>query len=110
MPSTTHSWVHGSFVTRGAKKYVQLAPPWLLFHVSLKGYFSWNSRVTFSVSPPANFLVSGSKNCKVHLGRIVNLLATGLGGSGGGHDKACGAVVPKQKIKKFLTELNKQIK
>ena len=54
--------------------------------------------------------VRGSKNCKVHLGRIVNLLATSLGGSGGGHDKACGAVVPKQKIKKFLTELNKQIK
>ena len=54
--------------------------------------------------------VRGSKNCKVHLGRIVNLLATSLGGSGGGHDKACGAVVPKQKIKKFITELNKQIK
>ena len=54
--------------------------------------------------------VRGSKDCKVHLGRIVNLLATSLGGSGGGHDKACGAVVPKPKIKKFLTELNKKIK
>ena len=54
--------------------------------------------------------VRGSDNCKVHLGRIVNLLATSLGGSGGGHDKACGAVVPKPKIKKFITELNKQIK
>ena len=54
--------------------------------------------------------VRGSDNCKVHLGRIVNLLATSLGGSGGGHDKACGAVVPKLKIKKFITELNKQIK
>ena len=54
--------------------------------------------------------VRGSKYCKVHLGRIVNTLATDLGGSGGGHDKACGAVVPKSKIKKFITELNKQIK
>ena len=54
--------------------------------------------------------VRGSKNCKVHLGKIVNLLATSLGGSGGGHDKACGAVVPKLKIKKFITELNKKIK
>ena len=54
--------------------------------------------------------VRGSKNCKVHLGKIVNLLATSLGGSGGGHDKACGAVVPKPKIKQFLTELNKKIK
>jgi len=54
--------------------------------------------------------VRGSKNCKVHLGKIVNLLSTSLGGSGGGHDKACGAVVPKLKIKKFITELNKKIK
>ena len=54
--------------------------------------------------------VRGSKDCKVHLGKIVNNLATSLGGSGGGHDKACGAVIPKPKIKKFVTELNKQIK
>ncbi len=54
--------------------------------------------------------VRGSKNCKVHLGKIVNLLATELGGSGGGHDRACGAVIPKPKIKKFITELNKKIK
>jgi len=54
--------------------------------------------------------VRGSKDCKVHLGKIVNSLATSLGGSGGGHDKACGAVIPKPKIKKFITELNKQIK
>lgn len=46
--------------------------------------------------------VRGSKNCKVHLGKIVNVLATSLGGSGGGHDKACGAVVPKPKIKNSL--------
>jgi RecJ-like exonuclease len=53
--------------------------------------------------------VRGSRNCAVHLGKIVNILATELGGSGGGHDKACGAVIPKQKIKKFLTEFNKKL-
>lgn len=53
--------------------------------------------------------VRGSKNCSVHLGKIVNILATDLGGSGGGHDKACGAVIPKEKIKKFLTEFNKKL-
>ncbi|RNJ77848.1 MAG: single-stranded DNA exonuclease RecJ [Nitrosopumilus sp. H8] len=53
--------------------------------------------------------VRGSKNCKVHLGKIVNTLSTDLGGSGGGHDRACGAVVPKPKIKQFITELNKKI-
>ena len=53
--------------------------------------------------------VRGSKNCSIHLGKIVNTLATDLGGSGGGHDKACGAVIPKPKIKKFLTEFNKKL-
>ncbi len=53
--------------------------------------------------------VRGSKTCKVHLGKIVNELSTSLGGSGGGHDKACGAVIPKPKIKKFLTEFIKKL-
>ena len=53
--------------------------------------------------------IRGSESCKVHLGRIVNALAAELGGSGGGHDKACGAVIPKDKIKKFLTEFNKEL-
>ena len=53
--------------------------------------------------------IRGSKSCKVHLGRIVNPLATGLGGSGGGHDKACGAVIPKDKMKTFLKEFNKKL-
>jgi archaea-specific RecJ-like exonuclease len=53
--------------------------------------------------------VRGSKSCKLHLGRIVNPLATKLGGSGGGHDKACGAVIPKLKIKQFLKEFNAKL-
>jgi len=53
--------------------------------------------------------IRGSKNCKLHLGKIVNTLATDLGGSGGGHDKACGAVIPKAKIKTFLKEFNKKL-
>ena len=53
--------------------------------------------------------IRGSKNCKAHLGRIINLLATELGGSGGGHNKACGAVIPKPKIKTFLKEFNKKL-
>jgi len=53
--------------------------------------------------------VRGSRSCKIHLGKIVNLLATELGGSGGGHDKACGAVIPKPKIQTFLKEFNKKL-
>ena len=54
--------------------------------------------------------VRGSKSCKIHLGRIVNQLATELGGSGGGHDKACGAVIPKDKIGLFLRKFNAKLK
>lgn len=53
--------------------------------------------------------VRGSRGCKVHLGRLVNSLATELGGSGGGHSKACGALVPEPKIRAFLRELNRRI-
>ena len=51
--------------------------------------------------------VRGSKNCKHHLGKIINELSNDLGGSGGGHGKACGAIIPKPKIKAFLKEFNK---
>ena len=53
--------------------------------------------------------VRGSKSLKTHLGKIVNILANDLGGSGGGHDKACGAVIPKDKINIFVKELNKKL-
>jgi len=54
--------------------------------------------------------VRGAKSCKMHLGRIVNQLATELGGSGGGHDKACGAVIPKEKMGIFLKKFNSKLK
>ncbi|ABK77448.1 single-stranded DNA-specific exonuclease [Cenarchaeum symbiosum A] len=53
--------------------------------------------------------VRGSKSCKAHLGKITNELATSLGGFGGGHGKACGAAIPKPKIRAFLRELNKRL-
>lgn len=53
--------------------------------------------------------IRGSRTCKIHLGKLVNPLATELGGSGGGHDKACGAVIPKAKMKTFLKEFNAKL-
>ena len=29
-----------------------------------------------------------------------------LGGSGGGHDRACGAVIPKERMNKFIEKLD----
>lgn len=54
--------------------------------------------------------IRGSRACKIHLGKIVNQLATDLGGSGGGHDKACGAVIPREKIGQFLKKFNSKLK
>ena len=53
--------------------------------------------------------VRGSPSCKTHLGRLVSSVAADLGGSGGGHDRACGAVIPKEKMKKFLREMNSKL-
>jgi len=53
--------------------------------------------------------VRGSKTCNVHLGRLINRLSTEFGGSGGGHDKACGASIPKPVITKFINALNKEL-
>lgn len=53
--------------------------------------------------------IRGSRSCKFHLGKIVSPLATELGGSGGGHDKACGAVIPKDEISIFLKKFNSKL-
>ena len=53
--------------------------------------------------------VRGSKQCKIHLGKLINKIAADLGGSGGGHDKACGASIPKNIITKFLNTLNSSL-
>lgn len=54
--------------------------------------------------------IRGSASCKVHLGRLVNEVASELGGSGGGHEKACGAVIPKDKLQDFVKSLDERIK
>ena len=53
--------------------------------------------------------VRGSSSCKIHLGRLVSSVAAKFDGSGGGHDRACGAVIPKDNIKNFLREMNSQL-
>jgi len=53
--------------------------------------------------------IRGAKSCSIHLGRLVNSLAQEFGGSGGGHDKACGAVIPKDKMMPFIKEFNTRL-
>jgi single-stranded-DNA-specific exonuclease len=53
--------------------------------------------------------IRGSKGCKVHLGRLVNDISSNMGGSGGGHDKAAGAVIPKENFIKFIEMLDRSV-
>jgi len=50
--------------------------------------------------------IRGSKDCSYHLGKLVNELTSNLNGSGGGHDKACGAVIPEENLELFLKEFD----
>ena len=53
--------------------------------------------------------IRGSANCNEHLGRLTNEIASELGGSGGGHARACGAVIPKDKLQEFIKALDSRI-
>ncbi len=53
--------------------------------------------------------IRGSKDCSYHLGKIVNELTSDLNGSGGGHDKACGALIPEEKLEVFLKKFDELI-
>jgi RecJ-like exonuclease len=53
--------------------------------------------------------IRGSAECKIHLGRLVNEIASSLGGSGGGHDRAAGAVVPKERLEEFIKTLDGKV-
>jgi len=53
--------------------------------------------------------IRGSANCNEHLGRLTNEIASELGGSGGGHAKACGAVIPVDKLNEFIKVIDKKI-
>jgi single-stranded-DNA-specific exonuclease len=53
--------------------------------------------------------IRGSNSCKVHLGKLTNDIASELGGSGGGHARACGAVIPRDKLPEFIEALDSKI-
>lgn len=58
-----------------------------------------------------NYVVSirGSIECDAHLGRMASRLSSSMGGSGGGHRRSCGALIPKPKIKAFLRGMNREL-
>ena len=45
----------------------------------------------------------------IHFGNIIREVAQSLGGSGGGHNVACGAYIPKDKKDEFLDLMNEKL-
>lgn len=56
-----------------------------------------------------NVSVRGTDGCAVHLGELVGAVASGVGGSGGGHAKACGATIPMSEINRFIDMLDAEL-
>ena len=50
-------------------------------------------------------ILSGTSECKVHLGRTIGRIAAELGGSGGGHELASGCRIPMGMKRQMLKEL-----
>ena len=46
--------------------------------------------------------VRGTYECRRHLGKLILKIARELGGAGGGHMLAAGAIVPSQRLEEFL--------
>jgi len=52
----------------------------------------------------------GSEGCRWDLGRLADEISGELGGMGGGHRKASGAVIPKSKLDEFVKSLAERLK
>jgi len=50
-----------------------------------------------------------TSECRVHLGRTIDKIASRLGGNGGGHRKAAGCRVPVSRVDEMLAELSRKI-
>lgn len=47
----------------------------------------------------------GAADYEKHLGRIVSAIVSEIGGSGGGHKLACGALIPRHRLDEFIERL-----
>jgi len=49
-----------------------------------------------------------TSECRIHLGRTIDRIASRLGGKGGGHRKAAGCTIPVSRVDFMLAELSKK--
>lgn len=83
----------------------------------LLGYGDWrkpllgfaevsNENHDFKISLRCSRLLSYSG---IHFGNLIREVSAEVGGSGGGHDVACGAYIPHDKLNEFLDEFNSRL-
>lgn len=53
--------------------------------------------------------IRSTSECRVHLGKTIEAIASSLGGKGGGHKRAAGCTVPVSKVDLMLSELSKKV-
>lgn len=56
-----------------------------------------------------NISLRGERTLKEHLGELAHDLAKKFGGYGGGHHRASGAKIPKEKLNEFIKELSNKL-
>ena len=77
----------------------------------LVGAFEVPVGVALKEKEPGWYEVSlrSTSECRVHLGRTIDRIASRLGGNGGGHRKAAGGRIPVSKVDVMLSELSKKV-
>ncbi|MGP8124305.1 MAG: DHHA1 domain-containing protein [Nitrososphaerales archaeon] len=77
----------------------------------LVGAFEVPVGVALKEKQPGWYEVSlrSTSECRIHLGRTIDRIASKLGGNGGGHRKAAGCRVPVSKVDAMLAELSKKV-
>ena len=77
----------------------------------LIGAFDVPVGVAMKQKQPGWYEVSlrGTSKTRAHLGRTISKIAAGLGGSGGGHQKAAGCRVPASKAEEMVAALSKKV-
>jgi RecJ-like exonuclease len=77
----------------------------------LVGAFEVPVGVALKEKQPGWYEVSlrSTSECKVHLGRTIDKIASRLGGNGGGHRKAAGCRIPVSRVDIMLSELSKKV-
>jgi len=76
----------------------------------IKGIFNVEVGLALKDEDPYyDISLRASNQYKKHLGRIVERIAKGLGGTGGGHPRAAGCRIKKDKLEEFLNKLKELI-